>query len=245
MGTLLHPIRKTLKNKLLPEIQCTPDKYDFEGPVMNDQDWKYKLFKHEELQFLHDLSQCNLKDLTSPFSKTSDPFHFKLKNREESIKQILFVGERHYQAFPLERKSKYQFSFLFAKGGSGSGKTCILTEIPNILRNGGLDNIFKNVNMIYLSFANGFPLTDRDKNSVSMIVSRIVYAAFENPSTELVQNTPPSENDLFFYEVMRIISKNLHEKYGETVIPLVLATRFSPYLHTCIQHKLGWYMRFI
>ena len=177
---------------------------------------------------------------------------FNLKHREETIKQILQVGAKHHEVYPLQ-KSKQQLCFFIAKGGSGIGKTRILSEIPNILRNGELDDIFKNTNIIYFNFANGCSLTDtdRDKKPVSMIVSGIVYAAFENPS-ELVQKTPPGENDFFLYEVMRIISKKLHEKYGDTVIPLVLAfdeyqlaTRLKPGLHTSIQHTLGWYMRFI
>ncbi|KAL9656775.1 hypothetical protein ABK040_004312, partial [Willaertia magna] len=114
-----------------------------------------------------------------------------------------------------------------------------------------LDNIFENTNIIYFNFANGFSLdsTDRDKKTISMIVSRIVFAAFKRSKT-LAQTTPPSENNLFLYEVLRIISKKLHTIHGETVIPLVLAfdeyqlaTRANSNLHTSIQQKLGWYIR--
>nr|CAG4714418.1 unnamed protein product [Naegleria fowleri] len=249
-------IQVTLYNFVSDEIEYKLDNYEYEEIDGDKIDRKYirKLALHqEELLFLSDLSKYNLKDLTAPFPKTSDPLRFNLKHREDTIKQILQVGAKHHEIYSLTKKSKQQLCFFIAKGGSGSGKTRILTEIPNILRNGELDNIFKNTNIIYFNFANGCSLaqTDRDKKSVSMIVSRIVYAAFENIS-EFAQNTPPSENDLFLYEVMRIISKKLHEKYGETVIPLVLAfdeyqlaTRPNPGLHTSIQHKLGWYMRFI
>nr|CAG4708495.1 unnamed protein product [Naegleria fowleri] len=220
------------------EIQYNPDNYEYEET--------YIPLHQEELLFLSDLRKYNLKDLTAPFPKTSDPLRFNLKHREETIKQILQVGAKHHEVYPLQ-KSKQQLCFFIAKGGSGIGKTRILSEIPNILRNGELDDIFKNTNIIYFNFANGCSLTDtdRDKKPVSMIVSGIVYAAFENPS-ELVQKTPPGENDFFLYEVMRIISKKLHEKYGDTVIPLVLAfdeyqlaTRLKPGLHTSIQHTLG------
>ncbi|KAG2374534.1 hypothetical protein C9374_010818 [Naegleria lovaniensis] len=86
-----------------------------------------------------------------------------------------------------------------------------------------------------------------------MIVSRIVYAAFEGNIEDIIQKMPSSANDSLLYGVLKIISMKLHEQYKSTeIIPLVLAfdeyqlaTRHISGLHTTIQHKLGWYMRHV
>ncbi|KAL9653787.1 hypothetical protein ABK040_012848 [Willaertia magna] len=179
-----------------------------------------------------------------------DRLSFKLKHRENTTKQIIEVAETHYKNFYVENQNKQHINFFIASGGIGCGKTRILAEIPNVLRTIKLDNIFAKTNIIYFNFANGLSLadTDRDHKPISMILSRIIFAAFEHP--ELFINTPASDNNLFLYEVMRIISEKLHEKYGDAIIPLVLAfdeyqlaTRANPNLNNSIQHILGWYMR--
>ncbi|KAL9641712.1 hypothetical protein ABK040_007390 [Willaertia magna] len=214
-------IEHFIDSESITEIQYKPDDYEeTDGDEINRKYIYKSQFQQEELLFFQELEQYNLKDLSTPFSKTLDPLSFKLQHREQTIEEIVKVGSKHLEVYPLANKGKQQINFFIAKGGSGSGKTRILTEIPNIFRGHSgqeLDTIFENTKIIYFNFANGFSLdsTDRDKRSISMIVSRIVYAAFKRPN-ELAQKTPPSENDLFFYEVLRIISKKLHATYGET-----------------------------
>lgn len=108
-------------------------------------------FSDEELLFLQQLEQCNLKkDLTIPSPQSVDPLCFELKHREETIEQVLEVASNHFKYYSLQKKTKQELNFFIAKGGSGSGKTCILTEIPKIMRNGkGLDDIFKNQHYLF------------------------------------------------------------------------------------------------
>ncbi|KAF0976068.1 hypothetical protein FDP41_004744 [Naegleria fowleri] len=179
----------------------------------------------------------------------------KLLNREQAEKAILDLSSAQYKASQQENITKQDLTFLIAKGGSGSGKTRIMSEVVKILSKAEPQHIFKNSSIIYFNFTNGFVLqndVERDCSIISLISSRIIYAAFEQ-GERIAKQLPKITNDYFLNELLRIISSKLHEQFKieqSIPIPLILAfdeyqtvTRFNQNLNTQLQHKIGWYMR--
>ena len=232
------------------------------GIVPRYEPWNYEIAKEndkftiEEIEWLERISKLELYDLSKPEKQGVDRLKFDLKNRQNAIEVIKDVAVRQYIKSQQDEITKQDMIFLIAKGGSGSGKSRILTEINNILlsldtENESINNIYKYSSIIYFNFANGFPLdinNERDFDPIAMICSRIMYSAF-NSNIQL----PKISKRIFLFELIRIISKKLHERFNiDSIIPIPLvialdeyqlATRFIKNLHTSLQHHIGWYMR--
>ncbi|KAF0971620.1 hypothetical protein FDP41_009843 [Naegleria fowleri] len=207
-------------------------------------------FSDEELYLLQEISELKLRDLSHGYL---DRLIFNgMLNREQAI---LDLSARQYKASQQEKINKQDLTILIAKGGSGSGKTRIMSEVVKILSKAEPQYIFKNSSIIYFNFTNEFVLqndVERDSSIISLISSRIIYAAFEQ-GEEIAKRIPKITNDYFLYELLRIISSKLHEqlKVEQSMpIPLILAfdeyqrvTRLNQNLNTQLQHKIGWYMR--
>ncbi|KAL9641973.1 hypothetical protein ABK040_004030 [Willaertia magna] len=212
------------------------------------------LFTDQELYLLERIQYLQLKDL-SHASYGIDRLSFsKMLHRETATKEIIEIGERQYKASQQTEINKQDLTFMIVKGGSGFGKTRILSEIVNILRKVKPETIFKNTSIIYFNFTNGFLLeatNERDQKHISMISSRIIYAAFNEGC--FINRIPQIENQYFLYEILKIISLKLHDQFKieqNVPIPLIIAfdeyqqaTRLFKDLHTIIPHKIGLYMR--
>ncbi|KAG2388810.1 hypothetical protein C9374_000249 [Naegleria lovaniensis] len=210
-------------------------------------------FSDEELLLLQKINELTLRDL-SHVHYNLDRLIFDMMNREQAIQSIIDLGTTQYKASQLEKINKQDLTFLIVKGGSGSGKTRIVSEAVKILSKAEPQHIFKNSSVIYFNFTNGFVLQNdvaRDTAIISLISARIIYSAFEDQG--ISRRLPKIDNDYFLYELLRIISSKLHEqlKVEQSVpIPLILAfdeyqrvTRINKDLNTQLQHKIGWYMR--
>ncbi|KAF0981225.1 hypothetical protein FDP41_013013 [Naegleria fowleri] len=213
-------------------------------------------FSDEELYLFQEISELKLRDLSYVHHSYLDRLIFNgMLNREQAKQAILDLSARQYKASQQEKINKQDLTFLIAKGGSGSGKTRIMSEVVKILSKAEPQYIFKNSSIIYFNFTNGFVLqndVERDSSIISLISSRIIYAAFEQ-GEEIAKRIPKITNDYFIYELLRIISSKMHEqlKVEQSMpIPLILAfdeyqrvTRLNQNLNTQLQHKIGWYMR--
>ncbi|KAF0982735.1 hypothetical protein FDP41_010714 [Naegleria fowleri] len=212
-------------------------------------------FSDEELYLLQEISELKLRDLSHVHHGLDRLIFNDMLNREQAKQAILDLSARQYEASQQEKINKQDLTFLIAKGGSGSGKTRIMSEVVKILSKAEPQYIFKNSSIIYFNFTNGFVLqndVERDSSIISLISSRIIYAAFEQ-GEEIAKRIPKITNDYFLYELLRIISSKLHEqlKVEQSMpIPLILAfdeyqrvTRLNQNLNTQLQHKIGWYMR--
>ncbi|KAL9652032.1 hypothetical protein ABK040_000373 [Willaertia magna] len=212
-------------------------------------------FTDEELFLLGEIEQLELKDL-SQATYGIDPFWFKTKllNRVEAEREIIEVGEKQFKCCQQQEITKQNLTFMIAKGGSGSGKTRILSEVVKILKKASPTNIFKNASVIYYNFTNGFLLTtdERDQNLISMISSRIIFAAFKNTGFVLSKMSKITNNN-FLFEILHIISLKLHDNLKvnqNTPIPLVIAfdeyqyaARSIDNLNTSLQYVVGYFMR--
>ncbi|KAG2373074.1 hypothetical protein C9374_012920 [Naegleria lovaniensis] len=220
-----------------------PDKY-----TNNTSD-----FSDEELLLLQEINELTLRDL-SHARYNLDRLIFNMMNREQAIQSIMDLGTTQYKASQLEKINKQDLTFLIVKGGSGSGKTRIVSEAVKILSKAEPQYIFKNSAVIYFNFTNGFILQhdfERDTAIISLISARIIFSAFEDQG--ISRRLPKITNDYFLYELLRIISLKLHEqlKVEQSIpIPLILAfdeyqrvNRFNKDLNTQLKHKIGWYMR--
>ncbi|KAG2374533.1 hypothetical protein C9374_010817 [Naegleria lovaniensis] len=132
----------------------SPDNIE-EMAAEDELDKKYLQSKNlhkSEKAFLDDLlNNYTLKDLTKPSPIATDKMSFKMKHREETIKLVVSVAKEHLNF--KKGGNKQGLNFFIAKGGSGSGKSRILTEIPNIMRKATeLDAIFQNTQIIYFNF---------------------------------------------------------------------------------------------
>ncbi|KAL9658781.1 hypothetical protein ABK040_005935 [Willaertia magna] len=212
------------------------------------------LFSKEDLIYLYKVSQLQIESLQKPLK--ADPFKFDLKNRDVCIEMITQGIKRYYSNYKNKTTlAKQDIPFILAKGGSGSGKSRILVESINIIRNIN-DDVFKRTRLIYYNFTNGFNLqtTQRDENLVAMITSRIIYSSFKD-ALNLASAIPVHgvDDKKLLHEVLYIISKKLHEEDNIKMnfpIPIILAfdefqmaTRSFPKLGTNIQHLISWYIR--
>ncbi|KAL9653108.1 hypothetical protein ABK040_006326 [Willaertia magna] len=210
----------------------------------------------KEIHLLNTIeTTMQLSNLDNVKYSLKDPFCFNLKNRTNAIQQIEMAATSNLNVNSFKNDMRQDITFMFARAGSGCGKSRIMTEVANILRNSEkVDEVFKRTSIIYYNFKNGFPLDptkERDRVPVSMYASRLIFSAFEN-ALSFAESIPPDISDAFLYELFGIISRKLHEQKNLDInipIPIVLVldeyqtvTRTFMGFHTSVQHKIGHYI---